>query len=309
VTGNTLPLLSALRERQGTWSATADMLKARVDRARTVVLALGVAGAVLETAATSMPSGGGRMSVAWIGAACLALIPLLSARFLSRARVNAWTRARSASEALKSEGYRFRARAEPYDRPETAGAELASAMSRIDTAVDDLRRETAGIGHEATPWSAELSPRQFLEERVLEQAHRFYRPRAARYKVLSDRFRRVELGLAVTATVLGVGAGVSPSAGVTPSLLPALQVQIGAWVAVLTTVGGAVATHAMAARYDRLISSYLATANRLETLAVSIDPDSVTVPSREWSAFVHRCEEAISTENESWKAIWAEKDT
>jgi len=302
MTSSTSPILQAVAERQAAWSATAGKLKARADRARTVVLALGVIGAVLETAAGTLLAEGAKAAAAWTGACCLALIPVISSRFLGRAKLELWTRARSASESFKSEAFKFRAGAAPYEDPETAESTLHEAMSRIDVAMNDIRHETANVDYRAKAWSARLTVAEFIEQRLLEQACSFYRPRASRYKARSDRFRAVEFGLALVAAALGAAAGAGLHVQVDDQPL-----ELAAWVAVVTTVSGAFATHAMAARYDRLVGTYLATANRLETLALRVQRTSMAVPSPAWSAFVHECEEAISTENESWKTIWAEK--
>ena len=201
------PTLRAVAERQSLWSAAAGKLKARVDRARVTVLGLGVAGAVLETAAGTLLTETAKSSAAWAGAACLALIPVLSARALGRDRVDAWARARSASEPFKAEAFQFRAQAEPYDNPETADAALHAEMVRIDDAVDDIRAHTANVQHTAKAWSARLTPAEFIDQRVLQQANTFYRPKADDCKVLSDRFRVVEFALALVAAALGAAAG------------------------------------------------------------------------------------------------------
>ncbi len=65
----------------------------------------------------------------------------------------------------------------------------------------------------------------------------------------------------------------------------------------------------MASRYDGIVNAYLATANRLSSLAVHGMTRSFQVPSAEWSQFVKDCEAAISIENEAWMAVWTEKET
>jgi hypothetical protein len=77
---------------------------------------------------------------------------------------------------------------------------------------------------------------------------------------------------------------------------------LAAFTAVLTTVSGAILAHIEASRYQYLVTSYLATARRLEDAdlgftAAAGDPNL-------WSDFVNRCEDIIAAENSSWTAKW-----
>ncbi len=62
-----------------------------------------------------------------------------------------------------------------------------------------------------------------------------------------------------------------------------------------------------ASRYDFLVMSYHATARRLEDLVNDWRSDGAPTDPAAWSAFVRACEDAISVENESWLAKWAEQ--
>lgn len=79
------------------------------------------------------------------------------------------------------------------------------------------------------------------------------------------------------------------------------------WIAVLTTLSGSLVAFLASKLYDFLVVSYLATANRLRRL---LDhwrtAGSPTDPPR-WPQFVDDCENAISIENESWLAKWADR--
>jgi hypothetical protein len=71
---------------------------------------------------------------------------------------------------------------------------------------------------------------------------------------------------------------------------------------VLTTIGGSIATHAAAGRYDFQAATYYATARQLLDLAIGWEAGGKAAPSKEWSEFVRGCEEAISAENRGWMA-------
>ena len=87
------------------------------------------------------------------------------------------------------------------------------------------------------------------------------------------------------------------------------DIDFSAWVAVVTTLGTALAAHVAANRYDFIVMSYTGTALRLEDLVAEwrsrpARPGGADVAA--WSAFVKLCEQAISIENESWLAKFAE---
>jgi len=97
-------LLDELWREQSRWSRTANRTKQRIERARVVALVVVVAVALFGTVAGTLAERqllAGRVlaSLAAFGAA---LLPLLRPAWSGKA-LRDWTRARSASEALKSE--------------------------------------------------------------------------------------------------------------------------------------------------------------------------------------------------------------
>jgi len=282
------------------WSAAAGLVKTGLGRWRTVVFGLGISGAFLATLATQFPPGTGQKICAAVGALCLAIIPVLTQRKLKPESARAWARARSASEGLKSEVYRYRAQVAPYDDPATADHLLRDNASAIEEAVDDLVRHQARAEPEGSPPPGPLGPEEYVAERVRDQID-YYRPSSRTYERRAGRLRTVEFILALTAAVLAASAGVFDAK---LSVLGGTFV-FGAWVAVLTTIGGSITAQIGVTRYDFLVTSYLGTARRLEDLATRWPPvGGGEVPSPEWTKFVQECEDAISTENRGWMAKW-----
>lgn len=299
-------ILKQVWEKQKLWSLSADRLKRQLGIARRTSFVLGIAGAFTETLATQIPSGIWQQVLAWTGAACLAVIPLILKYKLGDKQTHAWIRARSASEALKSETYKYCTQAAPYDDPETAPGRLQVEYQNIMASVEDLMAVTAfvtpGAGESTAP--GRLPPQDYIAERIRQQVD-WYNRKARIYARQVAGFRRLEFILALAAALLATAAGIWTNA---PGF-HGVPLSIGAWVAVLTTIGAAVTTHITASRYDFLVSSYFATANRLENLAVQWPdwPDQDVVPSEKWSEFVHQCEHAISTENQGWMTKWTQK--
>jgi hypothetical protein len=75
--------------------------------------------------------------------------------------------------------------------------------------------------------------------------------RAEEYSRLLGFLNASEFLLALTGALLGAALTITG------------KQEYGAWVVVITTISGAVAVHALAQRYEQLIISYRATADRL----------------------------------------------
>ncbi len=281
---------SAWRQ-QAVWSALANRLKRGLARSRRWTLGLMIAGALLETAAAQASSiGGAPAGAATIlsaaGAAALAAAAFIRVRKLGVDRVRDWVRARSASEGLKEAVFLhvMGAAAEP----------LGQVVDRILGKVKDLEPQAALIGVPEREPPGPMDVERYIEVRVSGQIDGFYRPRAAALARRLAWTRRAEFAVLLTGAAIGA---LSPVVG---------AARTAAWVAVLTTVAGALVAEAEAARYTHLIISYRTTARRLEALrdAWRERAQAGPVPPDEVARLVRSCEEAISIENQGWMAEW-----
>ena len=291
--------LDTIADRQAGWSVTANNLKAGVDRARWAVFGFSVLGALLATLASQLgPPAGGTGGVAsdprtWLailGALSLATATFFTQRLLGQEHVTGWVRARAISEALKREAYKFAAAAAPYDQA-NAEALLDVERGKIEADGDDLLESLAtNPGPGSVPRSM-LTPQQYVERRVDGQI-KYYKEHAESYRKTATWLRRAEFGLALAATLITAIASVTGKS----THIFGVGFDIAALTAVLTTVAGAVLAHVEASRFDYLVTTYLATARRLD--------DRKSGPRDTWSAFVDDCETIIATENMSWIAKW-----
>jgi hypothetical protein len=299
-----MAVLDAVGDRQAEWSATANELKATVDRARTMVFALSIAGAILAALASQMGSGATdaatsmahspRAWVAMAAAISLAFATFFTQRLLGAEHVTAWVRARAISEALKREAYKFATGAAPYNDANSATNEALLDQSRgaIEADGDDLDGKLVSATATGSVPTTMLTLDEYRNRRVIGQAIQFYRPKAEQYKKAAARLRRTEFGLALLATVITALASVAEKS----APIFGIQLDLAAFTAVLTTVGGAIVAHVEAERYDFLAMTYIATARRLE--------DRLTRPPASVSDFVNDCETVIANENASWIAKW-----
>jgi hypothetical protein len=229
-----------------------------------------------------------------IGAVALVLVPFIAKFFLTTEQVRQWLRARAGSEGLKSLIYRFQARAAPFANADRA-AVLLDAAKHSDDWLDKLAEELAGEANDREPAPGVLEPEAYVRVRVEDQVE-YYRKHARANAARARRFRRLELIAAAAAAILGAGATAL-------KLAPKAELGgLGAWVAVITTIGGAVAAHAAASRYDQQARVFFATARRLEDLRNDWRARGQPQDGARWSEFVTACEDAISSENRGWMA-------
>ncbi len=290
-------------ETQATWSETAVRLKSSLFRWRFVAAIAGVFGALLETLAATIASLGDGAAVvssvvAIVGALTLAVVPYVQRTKASRDRMSEWVRARSVSEDLKEQVYRFLLKVSPYDRVSPV-QELLRQRESLLNKVTDLNRYAALIAPVVHARPTELSAEEYVEERVNAQINDYYRPKGRAAAARAQRLHRWEFGVGLAATVLGALSGIAAATGFFP---------ISAWVAVLTTAGAALTAHIAGSNLDRQVMTYFATANRLEWLRDSWTADPNRLELDRIARFVRECEHAISTENEAWLAEWLVKN-
>jgi hypothetical protein len=292
--------LDTVADRQAGWSVTANKLKAGIDQARWAVFICSVLGALLATVASQLGAPIGetlgastvdpRTWFAIAGALSLAIATFFTQRLLGQEHITGWVRARAISEALKREAYKFAAGAAPYDQADAENL-LNAERQKIEGDGDDLIASLViNPGAGSVP-RAMLTPQQYVDLRIDGQI-KFYKNRAGTYRTTATRLRRIEFGLALAATLITAIASVTGKT----THISGIHFDIAALTAVLTTIAGAVLAHVEASRFDFLVTTYLATARRLE--------DRKSGSREPLSALVNDCENIIATENMSWIAKW-----
>jgi hypothetical protein len=276
---------------QRVWSLTANRLKQSIDRARAVALVLAVAAGTLAVAAVQvagLASWAGRALAA--AAAISAGLGPMSQRRAGTDQIRDWTRARSASEALKTEVYSYLAGGSTYAGDDRV-RHLGEATRRIVANVADLQRLCVGITADDKPAPAVAGIDTYISERVSAQINSYYRPKAVLYEQRVKRLRTVGDLLAVVAVVFAGVAASFDMAG------------LAAWVPVATTAGTSVIAYVAAARYDHQIIEFLRTAQQLDGLLGSRTDTPIGN-----AAFVDSCEGVISIENQGWMARWVTEE-
>ncbi len=283
---------------QAAWSAAASNAKKRLERARTWVVGCTVAAAVLETLAAQL-SGDPTHATVVRGVALSGAVLLGGAGFLqlhsaSKTQTTAWIRARSVSEALKEAVYRYLTRSGAY-RHGDADATLRETSLRLIDKARDLQSllPSTTVAPREPPEAVDLAG--YVKKRVEGQIDTYYLPQARALAQRGTRWRQAQTTILFVGAVLSAALPYLADAGAT------------AWVAVITTVAGSLGAHIEASRFEQLAIAYQATATRLQALRAEwYDRLSKTsLADADADAFVDRCEDAISVENQAWMAEWA----
>lgn len=285
------PLLDEVWREQSVWSQTADRMKDGIERARLAALVIVVLVAVLGATAAAVSGQAptlGRVLAA-VAAAGSAVLPMLRPRW-SGTRLRDWTRARSVSEALKADVHLWLAHVRPF-ADDADAAVLADRVDKLHRAAADLRSACEGIDpvRRALPPVHDLA--SYFAVRAAGQCDNYYRPRVAMIDKRLRWFRGVGIALGAVGTVLGAVAAL-------------LDASLASWIAVVATVGTAVAAHVAATRYEFQRIEFARTAEELRQITVRADRPGVT--AQELHRLARRAERVISIENQGWMAKLAE---
>jgi hypothetical protein len=292
--GKASPILEGAWDEYRDWAALARQSKRELRRWRIIVLVLGVIGAALETlAATSIGKSfvyGDFNVLAILGFVSLALAAFFGRNVLGGKPEQTWVTARSVAEALKSEVFKYCTRVPPYDKLADRDQKLAAAKNRITE-----RAQCAGMLLHPSKRAAKPVPKdgmsidEYIKARIDDQIDRtngYYWTEASEDQKWVGVFRIVAIAAGALSAVLG-GLGAYGIVGAT------------IWVAVVTTFSSSVAAYFQAGRFEYLVMSYSATARRLQNLV-----DEWRTKALDAATFVSKCEEAFSSENQSWMAEW-----
>jgi Protein of unknown function (DUF4231) len=165
--------LAETADRQSLWSSTAGVLKRRVEIARWVTFACSILGALLAAIASQL-NDPPRMYFAIAGAVLLAVVSFVTSRLLGGLQVTNWLRARTASEALKREAYKYATSVRPYDDPLKRDSALNIERERIERDVDDLLASAVSSAKADSAPRRKLSRDEYVAGRVREQIERYY---------------------------------------------------------------------------------------------------------------------------------------
>jgi hypothetical protein len=239
---------------QARWTLTANRLKYSLERARSLILGLTFAGAILAALAvqihTSYPAAS--EAAGYGAAAALALVVIVRAQGLRSERVQAWVLAGAASQSFRSEIYHYRTSSGPYG-DHLVGNPEAALLERRDDILEKVRsiqRYTVEPDPKTVAPHGPLDADAYVSERV-DGAISEFRWGEDHFVSAQGFWQKLEYVLAI--------AGAVSAAALTFTHHQAY----GAWVAVLTTISVAVGADTLSERYAQLTVEYRAMPERL----------------------------------------------
>lgn len=283
-----------------TWDLTSLALKSKITRWRNIVLRLSIGGAILGTLSQQIDSWKIAGMPTWLAAtlgvlsgATLGAASYLTKEVLSPGPEAGAVRTRAAAEALKREAYLLATGAPPYATA-TSADELLDKANQIRAGVNDIPPlAISGQQDEGMP-AAGMPADDYVKQRVVQQIDEYYLPQVRISTQKLALGRKVSLALGAIAILLGFWSAKSAS--------------VAGWVAVIGAITAAIAAYQYAGRYQFLIVSYQATADRLNWLKTKWEIDGKRQPGDAAKhAFIIACEDAIATENSAWMAEWTKK--
>ena len=284
-------MLDELWQAQSIWSRAAGRMKARIELTRWVALAIVVTVAILGAVAAACYDSAPTASKASAAVAAFgaAILPLLR-RGWSGTSLKNWTRARSVSEALKSDVYLWLAVAGPFEN-DAAGHILRNRSDKLRRDVADLQSELSGVEAETRSLPAVRDPRSYFDVRWAAQYRGYYGKKVGEINMSIRRYRWAEIVISVLGAAVGLTAALT-------------DWPLAAWIAVLATIGTALSVHVSAARYEFQRIEFSRTAEELRRIGGLATAPGVT--DDELRALAVRAENVISVENKAWMAKLAE---
>lgn len=278
-----------------------------------------------------------RSVLATVGVLLLAVVPFLRQHLVSDQRVQDWTRARLASEQLKEAIYRHMMGVlppQPLDDgslPEQPpGPEnLVRRCRAIKQAVAGLAGVAAATPQPVKERPVRLSIEGYVKSRVTGQLG-YYRDNGVAYGAVTQRLRRVELGLGVATVLLGALAtgatpettsldairAAAPQAAASAVQAAASLAEAGAklvpnrvswlpWMALLAAAAAAITTYLAASREAELAAKYFATYDLLKSLHDEWSVASDRLAPERIAHFVDAVERTLAAEAGGWVADWS----
>lgn len=306
------PALEFVWGQYRTWALTGRALKNKLQRWKRIVLALTIIAAVAavvpaaffpaQPEATEVEGQEPvqddwmvwRVTLGIIAGVAVAATSFVAANIVTQENERNWIRARSAAEAFQREAYLFILHAPPYN-DSRAAAKLFARSEELLKSMNDIAAValTKAEARKRIP-TLDMAIPEYMEKRVLDQVYTYYLPTAARYQVYLKRGRMVTYWLGFLAVVLGTAVFTEWSSA-------------PLFIALVTSVAASVTSYISSNRYDYLVVSYQASANRLLMLNArwhQVDENNTTAQRN----FVREAEDTIAIENSAWMVELSPQD-
>jgi hypothetical protein len=265
------------------WAARARALQTASQRWNTAALASAGAAAALGAAAIQFSSYPRAMqALSLLSALAAGAVPFLGKEILTSGAEAKWIRARATAEAIKSECYRYAARAGAYAGPDADEVfeqhRDALGQAAAKAGLLSLRDPVDAKGDKRRP-PDRFDAAWYDTYRIKDQID-YYDKKTIEHEAAANRLRWLSFTASGVAALFGVAGA-------------AFQAAFAPWIGVLTTIATAIAAQGLMGRRQQLAASYSAMAESLRRIRDRIDkmnlPDLVT-----------RTEDLMESEHAAW---------
>jgi SMODS and SLOG-associating 2TM effector domain 1/SMODS and SLOG-associating 2TM effector domain 3 len=273
------------------WAKRARELQAAAGQWNLLALLCVVLAAVCGAATALVPAAPSPWSGFGFWLASAATVAAAVGAYLGREIVGSgkeagWIQARATAEGMKSECFRYAAKAGPY-----AGAE-AEAAKAFKQRIDDLAKPAVATSlvpaDDPVPASGDkrepvvpLTKDWYTTNRIDEQID-YYRKRRARNEVDADRLWWVAFASGLAAVAFGA--------------LGALAQVFAPWIGAMTTIAASIAAYGLIDRRKYLISSYAAMQTSLEGIKALDEANPASLAD-----LVTATEDLLDSEHKAWQ--------
>jgi uncharacterized membrane protein YphA (DoxX/SURF4 family) len=267
------------------WAKCARELQRHTQRWDLAALLFVIAAGVFGAGASVMPGVWSRW-VAIAAAVASAVAAFLGRQIVASGDEGGWIQARATAEGIKSECYRYAARAGAYA---VAGPEAAKALA-IRTAEIAKQATDKGLVRADDPVSetgedkreppASLTKEWYIKFRIQDQMNH-YRDARVRNQKVADELWWVAFAASLAAVIFGA--------------LGAWAQAFAPWIGAMTTIAAAIAAYGLIDRRKYLIASYAAMQLRLEEM-LGLDQEA----PMSLANLVATTEDLVDGEHKAW---------
>jgi conflict system pore-forming effector with SLATT domain/uncharacterized protein DUF4231 len=268
------------------WSERARELQSSAQRWNKAALVSASAAAVLGAAAAQMggdPTVGKTLSL--LAAMAAALTPILGKEILSMGSEAKWTRARATAEAIKSECFRFAARAGDYAKPDGEDAFIARRNDlALNAAKDGLSPKSAPAGPQGDKRRPPetLDAAWYIPSRIDDQIL-YYSTKQSEHERAAKLLRYLAFGSSAAAALFGVAGLVD-------------QQVFAPWIGAMTTITTSIAAFGLLDRREHLAATFGA-------MATSLGRIKERGASIAFVELVTRAEDLMQSEHAAWTEV------
>jgi SMODS and SLOG-associating 2TM effector domain 1/Protein of unknown function (DUF4231) len=283
--GRVMTIETAWDEYRG-WSARARELQSSAQRWNRAALISAGTAAVLGAAATQAAGDAALgKTLSLLAAMAAALTPILGKEILSSGSETKWIRARATAEAIKSECFRFAARAGDYAKPDAEDVFIARRNElALNAAKDGLTQKStpAGAAGDKRRPPDVLDAAWYIPSRIDDQIT-YYSTKQGEHEQAAKRLRYLAFASSAAAALFGV-AGL------------ANQQVFAPWIGAMTTIATAIAAYGLLDRREHLAATFGA-------MATSLGRIKERAGSIAFVELVTRAEDLMQSEHAAWTEV------